>query len=157
MKGSKTTLPKIVTMTEIVLPSHANALGTIFGGVVMAWIDIAGAIAAQRFARSPVVTVSIDYLHFIMPIHTGYTVQIMARVTWAGRTSMEVECRVDAENSITQVVGEATHAYLTYVAVNKFGKPTRVPSLIPKNSEEIKLFKEAEKRRKFRLKFGNPG
>ncbi|NBW98854.1 acyl-CoA thioesterase, partial [bacterium] len=60
-----------VTMTELVLPQHTNALGAIFGGVVMGWIDIAGAIAAMRFARRPVVTVSIDSLHFIVPIKTG--------------------------------------------------------------------------------------
>src|SRR5271156_5930299 len=85
-----------VVMTELVLPSHTNALGTIFGGVVMGWIDIAGAIAAQRYARSPVVTVSIDHLHFIVPIRIGYTVKVQARVTYAGKTSMEVEVLVDA-------------------------------------------------------------
>ena len=100
-----------VLMTELVLPQHTNALGAIFGGVVMGWVDIAGAIAAMRFARRPVVTVSIDSLHFIVPIKTGNTVLTKARVTWAGTTSIEVEILVEAENSITGVVKKATHAF----------------------------------------------
>src|SRR3954462_15689149 len=105
-----------VIMTELVLPGHTNALGTIFGGVVMGWIDIAGAIAAQRYCRTPVVTVSIDHLHFIVPIKIGYTVRIMATVTYAGRTSIETEVLVDAENAITGDVRRATNAFLTYVS-----------------------------------------
>lgn len=142
-----------VLMTELVLPSHTNALGTIFGGVVMGWIDIAGAIAAQRYSRSPVVTVSIDYLHFIVPIKIGFTVQINANVTFAGNTSMEVEVLVDAENAITGEIRRATKAFLTYVAVDEFGRPKKVPPFVPRDEEEKKRFKEAEKRRALRLKW----
>jgi acyl-CoA hydrolase len=141
-----------VLMTELVLPSHANALGTVFGGVVMSWIDIAAAIAAQRYARSPVVTVSIDYLHFINPIKVGYTVKINAQVSYVGRTSMEVEVNVEAENSITGECRPATRAYLTFVAVDKSGKPVQVPSYEPKSKEEKSRYKQAEIRRKERLK-----
>src|SRR4051794_27648856 len=136
-----------VLMTELVLPSHTNAHGSIFGGVVMSWIDIAGAIAAQRYARSPVVTVSIDHLHFIVPIRIGYTVMIQARVTYAGRTSMEVECLVDAENTITGDVRRTTKAYLTYVAIDEFGRPKRVPEFTARTAAEKKELREAEKRR----------
>ncbi len=142
----------IVTMTEIVLPSHANALGTIFGGVVMSWIDIAAAIAAVRYARSQAVTISIDHLKFFVPIKVGYTVQIDARVTWAGRTSMEIEVNVKAENSITGVVEPATHAFLTFVAVDANGKPKPVPPFTPSTPQEKKSFEEAAKRREARLK-----
>jgi len=138
-------------MTELVLPQHTNALGTIFGGVVMGWIDIAGAIAAMRFAKRPVVTVSIDSLHFIVPIKTGNTVLTKARVTWAGKTSIEVEVLVEAENSITGVVKRATHAFLTYVAVDDNGDPTPVPSFTPHTPKEIQRFQEAQERRKGRL------
>lgn len=138
-------------MTEIVLPSHTNAHGTVFGGVVMSWIDIAGAIAAQRYSRAPVVTVSIDYMHFIVPIKEGYTVGITARVTWAGKTSMEVEALVNAENSITGEIRPATRAYLTYVALDEFQKPKQVPKFVPENEEEKKTFAEAEERRRRRL------
>lgn len=138
-------------MTEIVLPSHTNALGTIFGGVVMGWIDIAAAIAAQRYARSQVVTVSIDYLHFINPIKLGYTVQIKAQISYVGRTSMEVEVDVESENGITGECRPATKAYLTFVAVDSNGKPTRVAPYTPASAEEKARFKKAEARRKIRL------
>lgn len=139
-------------MTEIVLPSHANALGTIFGGVVMSWIDIAAAIAATRYARSPSVTVSIDYLQFFVPIKVGYTVQIEGQVTYAGRTSMEIEVRVDAENSITGKVELATHAFLTFVAVDEKGKPRAVAPFIPDTPEAKKKYNAAVKRKELRLK-----
>src|SRR3954468_6044039 len=83
-----------VTMTEIVLPSDTNALGSIFGGKVMSWIDIAGAIAAGRHARRVVVTASIDALHFLAPIKLGHIVHIRARVNFVHKTSMEVGVRV---------------------------------------------------------------
>lgn len=142
-----------VLMTEIVLPSHTNSLHTIFGGVVMGWIDIAGAIAATRHCKCPVVTVSIDYLHFIVPIKVGYIVQIRANVTYVGRTSMEVEVSVDAENAITGEVRRATHAYLTYVGVDEFGRPKKAPPFIPKTAEEKKKYKDAQKRRELRLQW----
>lgn len=142
-----------VHMTELVLPSHTNALGTIFGGVVMGWVDIACAIAAQRYARSACVTVSIDYLHFKAPIRLGHTVRIQAEVTWAGRTSMEIEARVQAENSITGESHQATQAYLTFVALDENRKPKAVPAFTPRTPEEKKKFAAAEKRRAFRLQF----
>jgi acyl-CoA hydrolase len=142
-----------VLMTELVLPSHTNALGSIFGGVVMSWVDIAGAIAAQRYARAPVVTVSIDHLHFIVPIKIGYTVKLQARVTYAGKTSMEVECLVDAENSITGEVRRTTKAYLTYVAVDEFGRPKAVPPFNATTPAEKKELLEAQKRRAQRLEW----
>lgn len=141
-----------VVMTELVLPSHTNALGTIFGGTVMSWVDIAGAIAAQRYSKSPVVTVSIDDLRFICPIKIGFVVRIAAYVTWVGRTSMEVEVVVDAENTFTGDVRPATHAFLTYVAVDEFGRPKTIPTYAPKTAPEKALWKQAEKRRAHRLK-----
>lgn len=142
-----------VLMTELVLPQHTNAHGTIFGGVVMGWVDIAGAIAAQRYARSPVVTVSVDYLHFLFPIKIGYVVQLNACVTYVGRTSMEVEVLVEAENASTGEVRRTTHAFLTYVAVDEFGRPKAIPPFTPSSPEEKKGYLEAEKRREQRLKW----
>ena len=142
-----------VIMTELVLPSHTNALGTIFGGVVMSWIDVAGAIAAQKYSRSYVVTVSVDYLHFIAPIKTGFTVSLEAKITYVGTTSMEVEIVAYSENNITGDRRKATHAYLTYVAVDEFNRPRKVPPLVPANLEEKKLRQEAERRREARLAY----
>jgi len=142
-----------IVMTELVLPSHTNALGTIFGGVVMSWIDVAGAIAAMQYARSHVVTVSVDYLHFIAPIKTGFTVRIEASITYVGNTSMEVQVVVHSENNITGDRRQATHAYLTYVAVDEFNRPKKVQPLLANNLEEKKLRQEAERRRKARLAY----
>ncbi len=140
-----------VIMTELVLPSHTNALGTIFGGVVMGWIDIAGAIAAQRYCRSPVVTVSIDYLHFIVPIKIGYTVRISAEVSYAGSTSMETEVIVDSENAITGDIRRATNAFLTYVSIDEFGRPKKVPPFTANTPSEKKALEAALERRERRL------
>ena len=142
-----------VLMTELVLPQHTNTHGNIFGGVVMSWIDIAGAISAMRYSRSPVVTVSIDSLHFIVPIKKGYTVRIHSNVTWAGKTSMEVEALVEAENSITGEINKATQAYLTYVALDDENKPHPVPPFKARNDEEKRKFSEALERRKRRLQY----
>src|SRR3954466_1315189 len=135
-----------VTMTEIVLPSHTNALGTIFGGQIMSWIDIAGAIAAGRHARRVVVTASIDALHFLAPVKLGHVVHIRAQVNFASRTSMEVGVRVDSENPIT---GEMTHtstAYATFVALDDHGRPTGIPTVLPETPIERRRFEEAKKR-----------
>ncbi|MDH4200856.1 MAG: acyl-CoA thioesterase [Spirochaetia bacterium] len=126
-----------VMMTETVLPHHTNALGNIFGGTVMSWIDIAGAIAAGKHARMPVVTASVDALHFIAPIKLGHVVELRASVNATGKTSMEVGVRVDSENLLT---GERFHnvsAFLTFVALGNDGKPTVVPAIEPKTEKEI--------------------
>ena len=122
----------------------------------MGWIDISAAIAAQRYARSPVVTVSIDYLHFINPIKVGYTVKIKAQISYVGKTSMEIQVDVEAENSITGECRPATKAYLTFVAVDLKGLPTPVPPYKPKTKEEKGRQKQAEIRRKSRLSAFHP-
>jgi len=141
-----------VIMTELVLPSDTNALGTIFGGKVMAWIDIAAAIAAARHARKSVVTASIDALHFLQPIKMGQVAHIRASVNFAGRTSMEVGVRVDSEDQLT---GERFHtvtAYTTFVALDAKGKPTPVPPILPESPEEKRRFEEAKMRRQARIR-----
>jgi acyl-CoA hydrolase len=141
-----------VIMTEIVLPTHANALGSIFGGQVMSWIDIAGAIAAGRHARKVVVTASIDALHFVAPIKVGHVVHIKAMVNFASRTSMEVGVRVDSENPVTGEVHHTAKAYLTFVGLDEHGRPTPVPPVLAESSEEKRRFEEARKRREARVR-----
>ncbi len=141
-----------VTMTEIVLPQHTNALGTIFGGTVMSWIDIAGAISAGKHARTSVVTASIDALHFIAPIRLGHFVELKASVNATGKSSMEVGVRVDSEDPKT---GERFHnvsAYLTFVAVGSDGKPLPVPPLAPVSEAEKRRNQAAGLRRASRVK-----
>ena len=140
----------VVQMTEWALPNHTNAHGTVFGGVVVSWIDIAGVAAAQRYARAPVVTLSIDHLHFLAPIRVGLMALVKAQVTFAGTTSIEVEALVDAEDTVTGTLIPAAKAYLTYVALDVNGKPKAVPPFTPRTAEEWKRYEEAEKRRAHR-------
>jgi acyl-CoA hydrolase len=150
--AGKSPSESLVTMTQIVLPSDANALGTIFGGKIMSWIDIAAAIAAGKHARRIVVTASIDALHFLAPVKVGHFVHIRAAVNFAVRTSMEVGVRVDSENPLT---GEMTHtssAYTTFVALDDNSRPTPVPPLVPSTPEEARRCEEAKKRREARIR-----
>lgn len=140
-----------VVMTQLVLPSDTNALDTIFGGVVMSWIDIAGAIAAQRHSNKDVVTASIDDLYFIAPVKKGWVVNLKASVNFVSRTSMEVGVRVDAENPKTGELFHTASAYTTFVAIGSNGKPAEVPQVIPETAEEKRRYEAAKIRRELRL------
>ena len=140
-----------VEMTEIVLPGDTNALGSIFGGKVMQWIDIAASVAAMRHSGGNVVTASIDGLQFLTPIHVGEVVTLKASVNFAGRSSMEVGVRVDAENIATGERRYTTKAYLTFVAVDKAGRPRSVPSLELETDEDRRRYDDAKVRRAHRL------
>ena len=138
-------------MTELVLPQHTNALGTIFGGVVMGWVDIAAAIAAARYTRCPVVTVSVDQLSFLHPIRLGNIVTIEAVVTYTGKTSIEVEVTVCGEDPTKGEKFKTTHAFLTFVAISKDGKPVEDPAFKPETKQEKTRHSAAQKRRELRL------
>ena len=141
-----------VIMTEMCLPQDTNALGTIFGGKVMALIDIAAAMAAGKHARSSVVTASIDALSFVAPVKLGEYIHIRASVNYVGRTSMEVGVRVDKENPFTGEMKHTATAYLTFVALDSDGHSRAVPELIVQSPEEIRRHSEALKRRASRMK-----
>lgn len=140
-----------VQMTELVLPSHTNALGSIFGGVIMSWIDIAAAICASRHSRKTAVTASIDALNFVAPVYKGWIVNLRASVNYAGKTSMEIGVRVDAENPRTGEMFHTASAYLTFVAVDEKWKPVSIPAIIAETPEQKRRMKAAEERRKARL------
>jgi acyl-CoA hydrolase len=142
-----------VEMTEIVMPAHTNgADGVLFGGVVMQWIDVCAGVAAMRHASGPVVTASIDRLDFLSPIHLGDIVVLKAQVNFAGRTSMEVGCRVETENPRTRERRYTTKAYLTFVAIDEQRRPRRVPSVLPESDEERRRLDDAAHRRAARLR-----
>lgn len=148
---SKSPSDSAVIMTELVLPQHTNALGSIFGGVVMSWVDIAAAIAAGKHCQASTVTASIDALAFMAPIKLGHVVELRACVNAVGRTSMEVGVRVDSTNLLT---GEKFHnvsAYLTFVALSPAGTPQPVPPLVPKTETEKRRNLAAQKRRASRV------
>jgi acyl-CoA hydrolase len=141
-----------VVMTQLVLPTHINALGSIFGGTIMSWIDIAAAIAGQRHSAKDVVTASIDTLNFIAPIYKGWIVNLRASVNFVSHTSMEVGVRVDSENPRTNEKHHTASAYLTFVALNSNGKPTEVPKLILFDETDRRRYADAQIRRESRLK-----
>jgi uncharacterized protein (TIGR00369 family) len=140
-----------INLAQLMQPEHANNLGNVHGGWVMKLVDEAGALACMRHAQRRVVTVAIDSMVFSNPIKIGDLVNITAEVTYAGRTSMEAEVQVQAENPIT---GEKTHtntAYLVYVALDDEGKPTAVPPVEAETEEEKQKLQEARKRQARRL------
>ncbi len=142
-----------VVMTELVHPSHTNALGSIFGGVIMSWIDIAAAICAQRHSKCNVVTASIDGLDFVQPVYKGWVVNLNASINYAGRSSMEVGVRVDAENPVTGERFHTASAYLTFVALSPVtGKPVGVPQVIAETDIEKRRMEAAITRRGLRIK-----
>lgn len=140
-----------IEMNQLVLPTHANALGTVFGGQIMAWIDICAALAAMRHARTQCVTASMDALDFILPIQVGDIVNLRAMVNFVGRTSLEVGVRVEAGDPIAGVRHHAASAYLTFVALGADKRPTTVPPLRLETPEERLRSEEARARRDQRL------
>lgn len=140
-----------VTMTELVLPSHTNSIGSIFGGQIMSWIDIAAAIAAQRHSNKEVVTASIDRLDFVAPVYKGWVVNLKASVNFTSRTSMEVGVRVDAEDPKTGETFHTASAYCTFVALGQNGKPIAIPALVLESADDERRFAAAKERRAQRL------
>jgi acyl-CoA hydrolase len=140
-------------MTQIVMPTHTNgAAGIMFGGVMMQWIDVCSGVAAMRHASGGVLTASIDRLDFLSPVHVGEIVVLQAMVNYAGKTSMEVGCRVETEEMMTGVRRYVTKAYLTFVAVDAHGKPRRIPPLELTTDDEHRRHADAEARRAERLR-----
>jgi acyl-CoA hydrolase len=140
-----------VTMTEMVLPNDANALGNCMGGRVMHLIDIAAAIAARRHARATCVTAAIDEIVFHLPVPVGSVLVLQASVNYAGRTSMEVGVRVEMESASSGLRSHCASAYLTFVALDEAGRPTPVPPLATRTKEQQRRLKEAAERRERRL------
>ena len=140
-----------VTISQVMLPTDANAHGNVHGGMIMKLVDDAGAIVATRHSRSIVVTVAVDSITFLSPIYVGNLVTFTAALSYVGRTSMEVEVLVEAEDPLT---GEKTHtntAYLVYVALDKDGQPSEVPPLIPETENERERIDRGKKRQLARL------
>lgn len=141
-----------VEMTELVLPEHTNALGTIFGGTVMAWIDTAAAVCAFRHCRSMCVTASMDALDFFSPVKLGQIVILRANVNYTGTKSMEIGVRVISEDPLTGIQNHTSSAYLTFVAVDASGKPILVPQVNPETDQEKRWCAAGKLRREQRLK-----
>jgi len=137
-----------VEMNQLVLPTHTNALGTVFGGTIMSWIDVCAAMSAQRLARKVVVTASMDQLDFLAPIRIGQLVNLRAMVNYVGRTSMEVGVRVEAEDTLSGERVHAASAYLTFVALDPSGQPIPIERELDLDSKEARLRNEEAKERR---------
>jgi uncharacterized protein (TIGR00369 family) len=140
-----------VQIAQLMQPEHANNLGNVHGGWIVKLMDEAGALACMRHAQRRVVTVAIDQMVFRQPIRIGDLVIITAEVSYAGRTSLEAEVNVTAENPVT---GECTYTntgYFVYVALNQEGKPVPVPPIIPQTDAQRLRMEEGRERQERRL------
>ncbi len=145
-------MPDKTTTVQIVMPQHCNgyAKPRLFGGQIMAWIDVIGAVAARRYTQRAVTTVCIDNLTFLKPAYLNNTVVQEAVVTWTGRTSLEV--RVDSMVERLDGTRELINrAYAVFVALDDEDRPTAIPMLEPETDEEKQEFRAAEQRRQIRL------
>ena len=136
--------------SEIVLPADTNAIGNLFGGRLMQYIDLVGAMAASRHARAFTVTASMDHLDFVAPVRLGELLILKASVNRAFRTSMEIGVRVMVEDIRAQRLRHVSTAYLTFVAVDRDGKGIVVPQVVPVTDHQKRRFEDAARRRAMR-------
>ena len=150
-KQHKTPSSSCVTMTELVLPNDTNTLNKLMGGRLMHWMDIVSAISAQKHSNRIVVTASADNISFRHPIELGDVVTLVAKVTRAFSSSMEVYVEVFAENIPSGTKSQSHSAFFTFVAVDQGGRPIDVPELVPETDEEKEMYAGALRRRQLRL------
>jgi acyl-CoA hydrolase len=145
-KEGKSPSESAVETRYLIMPHQANPQGTAFGGVIVAWIDMVAAMAAQRHCGQEVVTAGIDSLVFKEPIRIGDHVVLRATVNYVSRSSMEVGVRVSREDPYTGQGATATTAYVTFVALDENKKPTPAPPILPQNDEEKRRYENAKLR-----------
>jgi uncharacterized protein (TIGR00369 family) len=148
--GAQSARASEISLNQLMVPEHANALGNVHGGVIMKMVDEAGAIAAMRHAHKPCVTIAIDSMTFKQPVHLGQLLVCQARVTYVGKSSIEVQVLVHAENLLTREVTHTNSAYLVYVSLGPDGKSTSAPPLLLETDEDRTLFAAGEQRQRHR-------
>ena len=134
------------TMTELVLPNHANVQGNILGGRVMHLMDMCAAMSAYKHARSAVVTASVDQLDFLAPAKMGDIMILKSSVNFTGSSSMEVGVRIESENPKTGNTCHTVSAYLTFVSLNENGKPQKILDVKPETEIEHARFSAGRER-----------
>jgi uncharacterized protein (TIGR00369 family) len=139
-----------VQLIQFMSVLHANSLGNVHGGEIMKLVDEAGALAAMRHARNVAVTVEMDSMTFMEPIHVGNLVTAEAELTYVGTSSMETRVKVTKEHPLTGERKVTNIAYLVYVAIDADGKPTRVPPLMATTPEEEAIMAEGRLRQERR-------
>ena len=143
--------------SDLALPNDANSLGNVLGGKVMHLVDLAGALAAIRHARCPVVTASVDHMNFLHPVRIGQLILLRSSVNRVFHTSMEVGVKVFVEDLQTGAVRHTSSAYLTFVALDAGGNRVPVALVIPETEEEKRRYDEAAQRREYRLELRRKG
>ena len=133
-------------------PSDANPAGNVFGGEILKHIDMVAGIVAQRHSQSNAVTVSMDSVNFIKPVFVGNVLKLNARINYVHNSSMEIEVKAEAEEIVTGIRTITGTAFVTFVALDKKGKPKHVPRLALKTDEDRKKFEEGKIRMEKRLK-----
>ena len=147
----KTSSASRINISQLMQPQHANSYGNVHGGWIMKLVDEAGALAGMRHAQQRVVTVAVDQMTFHQPIRLGDLVTLTAEISCVGRTSMETEVHVVAENPITGVSTHTNTAYVVYVALDKEGDPVVVPPLIPETESDRERMEAGKNRQDHRL------
>lgn len=150
--ASKRPADSTVMMTHLVLPNDTNQLGNLLGGKLMHWIDIAAALVAMRHSGRVCVTASVDEISFLEPIKLGHVVRVIASINRAFRTSMEIGVKVFREDPLNATEAHTSTAYLTFVAIDQYGKPLPAPPVEPESDEEQRRYEEAALRREQRLR-----
>ncbi|MBV8728913.1 MAG: acyl-CoA thioesterase [Acidobacteriia bacterium] len=151
MNEGKPVRESVSEYAELALPTDVNHLGNVLGGKVMHLVDLAGALAAIRHARLPVVTASVDSMQFVHPVRIGELILLRSSVNRVFQTSMEVGVKVTTENLMTGRRRHTCSAYLTFVALDENGNPTPAPPVIPESEEEKRRYRQAGERREYRL------
>ena len=137
--------------TKVVLPNDTNTLGNLFGGELLAWMDVIASVSAQRHCRRVVVTASVNHVSFKKPIKEASIVTLEAKVSRSFYSSMEIIIDVFIENQVTGVREKCNDAIYTFVAVDQNGGPIQVPELIPETDEEKERFEAALRRKQLSL------
>ena len=140
-----------VTLTQMMEVTDANVAGNVHGGVIMRLVDTAAALAAIKHSGGIALTVGIDEMTFLEPVHIGEVVVLKASVNDVGTTSMECGVRVEAQNPLTGVVRHVNSAYLVFVAVDAEGRPRPVPALLAETDVQRRRQSEAKLRRERRI------
>ena len=135
-----------VIMHELILPNDTNNLDTVFGGKVMQYMDLCAAMSAYKFARTAVVTASVDRLDFLAPARVGDMLILKSSVNYSHNTSMEVGVHIDAENVKTGKRRHTASAYLTFVSLDEKRKPQKVDNIIPESDDEKRRYIEGKER-----------
>lgn len=133
-------------------PSDANPAGNVFGGEILKHIDMVAGIVAQRHSQSNAVTVCMDSVNFLKPVFVGNVLTLNARINYVHNSSMEIEVKAESEDIVTGIRTITGTAFVTFVALDKYGKPMHVPKLALKTDDDRRKFEEGKIRMDSRLK-----